>query len=281
MFEIGIRLHDTLPGTLRERLQYAKAQGFTTVHLAMSKAIAGFRMGDAPALLTDALAADVRAAFEETGMRCAVLGCYLNLATPDRDAYAHTLEIYRAHLRFGRLIGAEVVGTETGAPNTTYTTVPECYTEESLQLFIERLKPVIGAAEAFGEPLAIEPVCRHIVSTPARCQRVLEAIPSPMLRVILDTVNLLTPENEGECARIVEESIRLFGSRISVLHMKDYTVVPGEKNVHSQACGTGVMDYADLLAFARERELPMTLEDTVPDNAAAARSFLERAAAAL
>lgn len=274
MLEIGIRLHDTRPGTLRERLLFAKAQGFTTVHLAMSKAIEGFKMGDAPRLLTDELAAEVRAAFEETGMHCAVLGCYLNLATPDPDAYQRTLENYRAHLRFGRLIGAQVVGTETGAPNTTYTTVPECWTEESLQLFIRRLEPVVRAAEDFGEPIAIEPVCRHIVSTPQRCARVLEAFPSAFLQVILDTVNLLTPQNHTECAEIVDESIRSFGGRISILHMKDYTIVPGEQNVHSQACGTGLMDYTALLAFAREKALPMTLEDTVPENAEQARKCL-------
>ena len=52
---IGIRLHDTKPGTLRERLAYAAEQGFTCVQLAMSKAVADFRMADAPALLTETL----------------------------------------------------------------------------------------------------------------------------------------------------------------------------------------------------------------------------------
>ena len=35
------------------------------------------------------------------------------------------------------------------------------------------------------------------------------------------------------------------------------------------------MDYTGLLAFARSRDLPMTLEDTVPENAEAARLYLE------
>ena len=80
---IGIRLHDTAPGTLRERLGFAREQGFTCTHLALSKAMDGFRMEDAPALLTDSLAKEVRGALEETGIECAVLGCYLNLADPN------------------------------------------------------------------------------------------------------------------------------------------------------------------------------------------------------
>jgi hypothetical protein len=35
------------------------------------------------------------------------------------------------------------------------------------------------------------------------------------------------------------------------------------------------MHYESLLRLARERDLPMTLEDTTPDNAEAARLYLE------
>ena len=57
--EIGIRLHDTRPGTLRERLGYAAAQGFSCVQLAMGKAVPGFKMAESLVLLTKDLAAEV------------------------------------------------------------------------------------------------------------------------------------------------------------------------------------------------------------------------------
>jgi hypothetical protein len=41
------------------------------------------------------------------------------------------------------------------------------------------------------------------------------------------------------------------------------------------------MRYEQLLAFGKAKDLPMTLENTVPDNAEAARLHLERIAAAL
>ena len=192
---IGIRLHDTAGNTLAERLDNAKAQGFACVHLAMQKAVPGFAMGDAPQLLTEALASEVREALESRGMTCAVLGCYLNLATPDEEAYRRNLEIYFAHLRFARWMGALTVGTETGAPNTGYKTEPACWTDEALRLFIRRVEPVVRRAEEEGVTFAIEPVCRHIVHTPERAERVLDALRSDSLQIILDTVNLLTPEN--------------------------------------------------------------------------------------
>ena len=88
---IGIRLHDTAGATLAEHLAAAKAQGFTCVHIAMSKVIPGFKMSDAPALLTDELADEVRALLEANGQTCVLLGCYLNLCSPDMEYHAKTV----------------------------------------------------------------------------------------------------------------------------------------------------------------------------------------------
>lgn len=277
---IGIRLHDTKGHSLEEHLIAAHEQGFSCVHTAMQKVIPGFQMMEAPRLLTPELAAECKALYEKYNLQCAVLGCYLNLATPDEEELRKTVDCYKAHLKFAAQSGALLVGTETGAPNTGYKTVPECWTEESLQLFIERLRPVVKYAEEVGAIIAIEPVCRHIVSTPERCERVLKAINSPALKVILDTVNLLTPENHMNAKALAEESIRRFGDQILVLHMKDYQVKEGAENVLSMACGTGKMTeggaYDTLLSYAKAHPgIPMTLEDTVPDNAEAARLYLE------
>ena len=230
---IGIRLHDTRPGTLRQRLTYARDQGFTCAHIAMSKAVEGFSMADAPRLLTPDLAESVREDLEATQMECAVLGCYLNLADPDPERRAATQEIYRAHLRFSTLMGAE----EAGAI------------------------------------LAVEPVHSHIISTPERAQRMLEELPSDHLQIILDSVNLIGPGHDRDADQIIDDAIRRLGDRVRVLHMKDFTVKP-DGGIRSQACGTGLMRYDRLLACGISHDLPMTLEDTVPSNAEAARLHL-------
>ncbi|MBQ3155985.1 MAG: sugar phosphate isomerase/epimerase [Clostridia bacterium] len=293
---IGIRLHDTAGSTLSEHLAAARAQGFTCVHIAMSKVIPGFKMADAPALLTDELAASVRAELERNGQTCVLLGCYLNLCSPDLESHEKTVEIYKAHLRFAKKIGATLVGTETGAPNTGYKTCPECYTEEALQLFIDRVTPVVRYAEEVGQRFAIEPVIRHIVSTPERCERVLKAVNSPNLRVILDAVNLLSEDNVHSAKAIIADGIERLGNHVSLLHMKDFIPFAQERgqqlkasvpntdvfsNVVSCACGLGDMDYAPLCALAQAHDIPMTLENTNPGNAIAAREHLEKIGASL
>ncbi len=272
---IGIRLHDTAPGTLEQRLGFARAQGFSCAHLALSKVLPDFRMQDAPRLLNSDLAARVRAAFEAEGMDCAVLGCYLALTARDADELRRTREIYRAHLRFARQIGAGVVGTETPPAVSLGMSSADAQSEEAFALFLDCVRPLVRCAEEEGAILAVEPVCEHIVSTPERAQRMLEALNSDSVRIILDAVNLLRSDMTDDADAVIDDAIARLGDRVSVLHMKDFTDAPGEPRPRSSACGTGRMRYSSLLSLARRYDLPMTLEDTTPENAEAARKYLE------
>ena len=272
---IGIRLHDTAPGTLEQRLGFAKAQGFSCAHLALSKVVDGFSMADAPARLNVELAEWVKGAFADNGLECAVLGCYLQLATTDAEALARTQAIYRAHLRFACMMGAGVVGTETPLAQSDQLNIHD---PEALALFLRCVEPLVRCAEEEGAILAIEPVACHIVNTPEKAERMLDALKSEHVRIILDAVNLLTRENCARADAIVDEALRRLGDRVSVLHLKDYTVDPEAFMTKACACGTGRMRYEKLLAFGKARALPMTLENTKPDNAEAARLFLENIA---
>lgn len=155
--QTGIRLHDTVPGTLAFRLAAAKAQGFSCAHVALSKVLEDFSMTEAPEKLTPAFAAEVREIFAASGLECAVLGCYLNLADPVPERRARTREIYEAHLRFAAMIGARVVGTETYAnPDSAFDDPAK--SEEAFRLFMDSLRPVVRCAEETGAVLAVEPV---------------------------------------------------------------------------------------------------------------------------
>lgn len=276
---IGIRLHDTAFGTLKERLAFARAQGFSCAHVALSKVLDDFSMEEAPEKLTEEYALRVRQEFDESGLECAVLGCYLNLADPDPERRARTQEIYKAHLRFAAKTGARVVGTETYAnPESAFQDPGQ--SEEAFRLFMDSLRPVVRCAEETGAVLAVEPVWYHIISTPERAVRMLEELPSDNLQIILDAVNLISPEQADRAEDIVRNAVSLLGERVRILHMKDFVITP-EGKMDACACGLGSMRYEQLLSFAARRDLPMTLENTVPENAEEARLYLERAAGKL
>ena len=271
---IGIRLHDTVPGTLEQRAQAALKQGFSCVHLALGKVLDPSLLE--PEKATPGLGVYVKRALN--GLDVAVLGCYLNLAHPDEAVYRRTVLQYTAHLRLARFMDAGVVGTETGNPNAGYTYDPEnSHSVEALELFIRRVKPVVEAAEKLGTLLAIEPVCTHIVSDARRARRVLDAVASPNLQIILDPVNLLHPDNLFRREEVIGEAIELLGRDTAVIHLKDY-INEGQGGIRSLAAGLGEMDYTAVLRFALQHKptIQMTLEDTLPDNARAAREHIVR-----
>ena len=275
---IGIRMHDAAPGTLRERAGFIREQGFSCVHLALNKTIDPKLME--PAAATPGLAAQVKHDLGDIDL--AVLGCYLNLTHPDEAAYRETLKRYRAHIQLARWMNAGCVGTETGNPNAGYTYDPvHSHTPAALEMFIRRVAPVVECAENFGVTLAIEPVYTHIVHDGRAARKVLDAIRPDNLKIILDPVNLLHPDNVDRRDDVIREAIDLLGDDVVIIHMKDYQ--RGESKLTSMACGLGEMDYADILRFAKYQKpyIQMTLEDTKPDNAEAARLHLETLAAQL
>ncbi len=273
MRQIGIRLHDTVKGTLEERIISAKEQGFKCVQLALPKAVSDNSTADAA--LTPGYAMHIKRLFAKHDMDIAVLGCYYNLANPNEESLKAVIEKYKAHIRFAALLGCGVVGTETGAPNEEYRFEAACHSEEALNIFIKNVKIVVDYAERMGVILAIEPVFTHIVSTPERARRVLDEVASPNLQIIFDPVNLLHISNHENRNQIFRDAIRLLGKDITVLHVKDYNVLDGK--VVSGPVGTGIMDYREIVDFI-EKEKPYmhcTLEDTKPDNAVAARTYFE------
>lgn len=275
--QLGIRLHDTAPGTLEERLAAARAQGFTCAHLALSKV----GMPNDTQNLTPGYATQLRHVFETAGIDMAVIGNYLNLAHPDAGKLADITDKYIAYMRFASLLGCSVVGSETGAPNPEYRYDKEaCHSEAALRTFITNVRPVVKAAEQFGVIFAIEPVYKHIVWNPQRARTVLDEIGSPNLQIILDPVNLLHPDNLDHRDEVIEEAIDLLGKDVAVIHLKDYQLVTnenGEQDMPCMACGLGEMDYRPVLRFAKERKpyIQATMENTRPENAEAARKYIE------
>lgn len=270
--QIGIRLHDTKAVALEERLKIVKEQGFACAHVALSKVLRDFLV--TPGALTPGYAMYLRKLFYNYGIDIAVLGCYLNLANPDQAQLKDIINTYQAHIRFASVLGCGVVGTETGAPNTSYAPTPACHTEEALQTLIRNLRPVVSYAEKMGVILAIEPVRSHIVYTPRIARRVLDEIQSPNLQIIFDPVNLLGMDNYSCQTQVVKEAIDLLGDDIAVIHMKDYIIRDNE--LVSVSAGAGNLDYQPIMEFIKEKK-PMihcTLEDTVPEDAVGAKNYI-------
>ena len=271
--QLGIRLHDIKKAPLEERLKIAKSQGFKCGHLALKKVIDEYSVADAA--LTPGFGCYLQKLFDSNDLDIAVLGNYLNLATPDEEALKKNVHRYLAHIRMASIMNVGVVGTETGAVNKEYKYEAANHSKEALDLFIERLKPVVEYAEKMGVVFAIEPVFKHIVCNPERAREVLDRIQSPNLQIIFDPVNLLDISNYEKREEIIGQAIELLSPDIAVVHIKDFVVLNGE--LKSVAAGTGMMDYQKIMEFVKKEKpyIHVTLENTTPENAVASREFIQ------
>uniref|UniRef100_UPI003FED8511 sugar phosphate isomerase/epimerase family protein n=1 Tax=Roseburia sp. TaxID=2049040 RepID=UPI003FED8511 len=270
--QLGIRLHDIKKAPLEERLSIAHEQGFACGHLALSKVISEYPFDDGA--LTPGYALYLKKLFAKNELDIAVLGCYLNLANPNLESLNKIRKRYLTHIRFASLLDVGVVGTETGAVNEEYKFEERNHSEEALDIFIHNVRPVVEYAEKMGVIFAIEPVYKHIVCRQKRARRVLDEINSPNLQIIFDPVNLLDISNYKNRDEIIEEAMELLGDDIAMIHIKDFVVEDGK--LVSVAAGTGEMDYTKIMKFIRERKpyVHVTLENTVPENAVAAREYI-------
>lgn len=271
--QLGIRLHDIKKAPLEERLSIAHEQGFACGHLALSKVISEYPVDDGA--LTPGYALYLKKLFAKNELDIAVLGCYLNLANPNPESLNKIRKRYLTHIRFASLLDVGVVGTETGAVNEEYKFEERNHSEEALDIFIHNVRPVVEYAEKMGVIFAIEPVYKHIVCNPKRARRVLDEINSPNLQIIFDPVNLLDISNYKNRDEIIGEAMELLGDDIAMIHIKDFVVEDGK--LVSVAAGTGEMDYTKIMKFIRERKpyVHVTLENTVPENAVAAREYIQ------
>ena len=277
MIQFGLRLHDAEQLPMEQLLPLVKEKGFTSAHLALSKAMKEYPCD--PSALTPGYALYLRHLFEKNGIDVAVLGNYLNLAHPNPDAVKDMQEKYYAHIRFASLLGCGMVGTETGAPNPEYKFCPEYRSDKALITFIKNLKPVVRCAEQYGVTVAIEPVARHIVYDAKRARLVLDEIGSHNLQILLDPVNMLSMDNVDRREEVFAETIELLGKDVAMIHFKDFLRQDADGQLKACGAGQGEMgDYSTILRFAKQ-EKPFvfaTLENTTPENAVACREFLQK-----
>jgi L-ribulose-5-phosphate 3-epimerase len=264
MANLGVRAHDFGKLPLRELARAIEAQGLTCVQLALAKAVADVNSDTGE--FNPGLARHVRKTLEQHGISIAVLGCYFNPLDPDKDRLAVMMKRFKEHLRFARDFGCSVVATETGSRNADWSFHPDNRSDAALAEVIDRVGELVSEAEKFGVFVCIEAVHSHVVSTPERMQRVLDAISSPNLQVLFDAVNMLSPENHKQQVQIIDEAWARYGEKIQIIHAKDFTLSGGA--LRPALIGEGMLSWEALFRHLNTRKsyIDVLLEDTHPET---------------
>jgi len=269
-----VRAHDFGRLPAAELAAKIAAKQMVCTQLALGKAIAGLNLK--PGILTPGLAFEIGGAFHKHGVQITVLGCYVNPIHPDSTTRRSLLGLFKEHLRYARDFGNGLVALETGSVNADYSPHPDNHSETAFQESLASIAELVAEAEKFGVIVGIEAVTSHVVSTPRKMRRMLDAVGSPNLQVVFDPVNLLSLENHQEQERVIGDSFDLFGDRIAAIHAKDFLVDNGQ--FRFTRAGLGKLRHDLVMKFAVDEKpgISILLEDANEETAQECAQFLRQ-----
>ena len=232
---IGVRGHDYGTTTATELARRISEAGFSCLQLALHKAIEGVQ--PEYGRLNPGFCYDVRRAFEDRHLEVAVLGCYIDPASPDEEKRLYDVKRFREQVAYCRQLGSNIVATETSSYQGD-----EAGREAQFARLTDSVLRMVEQAERFGVFVGIEPVHVHTLNTPALTRRLLDIVACDNMQIVLDPINLLSPQTIGRQREIIDECFALFGDRIVAIHAKDVQI--GE-NGRFRPCviGDGLFDH--------------------------------------
>lgn len=261
----GMRCHDICPKSdIDTVFDAVKANNIDQIQLAFGKSIAGYNFDAGH--YSPGFAHMIAKKLKERDMHVAILGCYINPTNPDEAKRKAAVAKFIEHLKYAKIIGADMVGTETGRYSVDFKVVPETYTEECYQLLLKSMREIVDAAEKLGVIVGVEAVHDHTLYSPEMMKRFLDDINSPNVEAILDPVNLISAKDVDNQEDVIGRALALYGDRITMMHVKDFVMENGEpKFAH---IGDGLFHYEQVLAWAKKEKpyITMLLENSKPER---------------
>lgn len=253
----GMRGHD-LGGkqNFDDFLAKVKANNIDLVQLAFKKSISDidFTLGN----YNPGLAYYISKRLKENNIHVAVLGCYINPTNPIEEKRKAAVATFIEHLKYARMLGADMVGTETGRLDENFKIVPGTYTEGAYQLLLKSMREIVAAAEKLGVIVGVEGVATHTLYSPEMMLRFLRDIDSPNVEVILDPVNLLDRNNYTDQEHVIDKVFDYYGDRVSVMHIKDFKL-DENGDVAFEQVGEGLFNYAPLFKHLKTKKPHITM----------------------
>ena len=181
-----------------------------------------------------------------------------------------------ALLAQSKRLGCTVVSTETGTRNrqSEWIDDPENDTEAAYVQCRDVLARLAARAESYGACVAIEPYWQNVIRTIERAKRLIDDIPSPGLKFVMDPCNYYRREDLPRMAPMLRAMFEAVGDRIVVAHAKDLKA--SETGTDLPAAGLGVLDYPLFLQLLAglNRPIDLILEHLARPDVPRARDFV-------
>ena len=256
---IGMRAHDLAYGDIEVLSEKLAQFDKHTIQLALFKSVTNLGLKDGA--FSPGLARKIKQALDKNNISISVLGCYINPVCPDKQERKVQVNRFKEHIKYAKFLGADMIGTETGSVNLDGSFHEKNRSEENYQDFLSVMRELAEYARDLGVCIGIEAVSIFTIHSPHTMKRMLDDLNMPNIFVIFDPVNYLDDSNYKNQREIFQTAFDLYGDRIAVVHLKDFTV---ENGALKYALPTeGELDYAFLAKLLNEKKpyIPLLLEE--------------------
>lgn len=198
-----------------------------------------------PAVVDKEVIKLIRACAEKYQVEIAAVNGTFNMSHPDDRIRAEGLRRFEGFAQAVSSLGCGMVTLSSGTRNTAslWAPHPENGSDEAWRDMAETTAAAVKIAEKYNIVLAVETEAANIIDTPEKARRLMDAIGSPNLKMIMDCANLFhTGEAQKEnVRRIMRHAFEWFGRDVVIAHGKDIKASAG-----IEFCGTGdgIVDFA-------------------------------------
>ncbi|MBY3190700.1 sugar phosphate isomerase/epimerase family protein [Rhizobium laguerreae] len=197
-----------------------------------------------PEIITEAQARSVAEAARESGVEIAAVSGTFNMIHPDpavREAGLRRLATL-AERCADMSTSLITLCTGTRDPIDQWKAHADNDTPEAWQDLLGAMGAAIEIAERYDVDLGIEPELANVVNSAEKAYRVIAALKSPRIKIVLDPANLFEVATLDEQRSIVSSGIDLLADWIVMAHAKDRN-----PDGSFATAGKGVLDYAHYL----------------------------------
>jgi sugar phosphate isomerase/epimerase len=210
------------------------------------------------------------------GLRCPVLGAYINCVEPANVLMNVGYAEFHRILNQAPEYGASMLVAWTGGYGSgLMKSDPRNFTPAAEDALVRFVSQYVKPLEESRLSLALETYITLTCPDAPSLRRVLDRLP-PCVTAVLDPPNLTPIARYGERDRALLEMTRLLAGRIGVVHLKDFRLAPGGQAYELPGPLEGEMNYPLFVEQIQllPPEIPAIAEHLKPAEFAGARQKL-------
>ncbi|MGO1972344.1 MAG: sugar phosphate isomerase/epimerase family protein [Propionibacteriaceae bacterium] len=239
----------TFDGDIEANLAAVSAAGFDAVQYNLS--IAG--LSTLPEEVPPGVVDRIRRAADQHGVELAAISGTFNIAHPDRTVRTAGLARFPVLARTAVDLGIELITLSSGTRNPAdlWQSHPDNTTDEAWRDSLESLLQLTRMAEDAGVTIAFEPEHTNIVGTADQGRRMLDAVGSDALKVVLDVANLIDTADvtAATMSRTIRHAIEALAGDIALAHAKELVV-----DRSAVPPGRGVLPWREIVHGLRQAD---------------------------